>query len=312
MEGQDFGDYYTIWDKFDEVFGKVSYALDYLPVFQGFMLNQFLTYVDNGVTHLELRAGGLDWRLYDLDYNQYNPYDELISLQNTFRETVAPDFTVKVVYAVSRWHDRAYIAKALADCKALMEIYPSLVVGFDLQGAEDEGHSLLYFADILLPFQPHVPFYFHAGESLQPNNTNLYDAVMLDAKRIGHAYAMRNFPVLFDMVVERGIGIELNPISNQILGLVSDMRNHAGQELVRRGLPVTISSDDPGIYGYDGTTYDWYMAFMAWQLGIAQLKQIAYNSLLHSSFTEAEFQAAESAWLEAWDGWVQDLLSAGF
>lgn len=39
---------------------------------------------------------------------------------------------------------------------------------------------------------------------------------MLGSKRIGHGYALSKHPLLLNIVKERDIAIEVNPISNQV------------------------------------------------------------------------------------------------
>ena len=55
-----------------------------------------------------------------------------------------------------------------------------------------------------------------------------------------------------EQVKEKGIAIEVCPISNQLLRLVNDLRNHPAIVLLNNDIPVTISPDDPVIYGYNG------------------------------------------------------------
>jgi adenosine deaminase CECR1 len=67
------------------------------------------------------------------------------------------------------------------------------------------------------------------------------DAVILGTKRIGHGYAAVKYPHLLSVIKERKIGIELNPISNQVLKLVDDLRNHPGAILFSDNHPVVVS-----------------------------------------------------------------------
>lgn len=67
------------------------------------------------------------------------------------------------------------------------------------------------------------------------------DAVLLGTKRIGHGFAIVKYPNIMKMVKERKIGIEVNPISNQVLKLVDDLRNHPSAILFSDDYPVVIS-----------------------------------------------------------------------
>lgn len=74
--------------------------------------------------------------------------------------------------------------------------------GFDLVGNENTLKPLIYYAEALLRFRERqklagvdIPFIFHAGETLGDGteaDMNLYDAILLGTKRIGHGlvYAM--------------------------------------------------------------------------------------------------------------------------
>ena len=61
------------------------------------------------------------------------------------------------------------------------------------------------------------------------------------------------------------------------------MRSHPAINFYRSGLPIVIAGDDPGSFGYNELTVDYYMAFMAWGLNLADLKIIANNSLIYST-----------------------------
>lgn len=111
---------------------------------------------------------------------------------------------------------------------------------------------------------------------------NLIEAVLLNTHRIGHGYALFKHPVLWNAVRARNIGIEVCPISNQVLNLVRDLRNHPGAFYVSENMPMIISNDDPGFWNAKALSYDFYYAFMSFapvNAGLKTLKQLALNSI---------------------------------
>jgi len=101
-----------------------------------------------------------------------------------------PDFIgVKFIYAPRRSVDHKQVDYYLNMLAQLKERYPDLVAGFDLVGQEDKGKSLTEFANKLNTVHPRIPFFFHAGETNWngvSTDLNLFDAFLLNTKRIGH------------------------------------------------------------------------------------------------------------------------------
>jgi adenosine deaminase len=113
-------------------------------------------------------------------------------------------------------------------------------------------------------------------------------------------------------VAQRRIGIEVCLLSNQILGLVDDLRDHPYFGFVNDNLPVVLSSDDPGLWETEGVSYDWTTAFMiggnSCANGMRLLKQLAINSIEQSLVGEAERTTMLGAWRSQWTDYVDWLL----
>lgn len=69
--------------------------------------------------------------------------------------------------------------------------YENLISGFDLVNEEDFSPQILEYIDSILKGKSldkkyQLPCFFHAGETHDRGNHNLYDAILLNSKRIGH------------------------------------------------------------------------------------------------------------------------------
>jgi adenosine deaminase CECR1 len=217
-----------------------------------------------------------------------------------------PEFWVKYIFASRRSAPRERIAENLNQALDGRATDPDLMIGFDLVEEEDKEHTNLFFINELLEArhkadQRHItlPLYIHSGESNWTENENVLDAILLDARRIGHGVALFKHPLLMQIVKERGIAIEVCPIANQVLGYVADLRNHPAVLYINSGLPVAICPDGPGIWKCT-FSYDFYAAFMAWGLDLKCLKQLAMNSLIYSAMDPEEKERALEFWRKKW------------
>jgi adenosine deaminase-related growth factor len=221
-----------------------------------------------------------------------------------------PEFQAKYIFASRRPFTRERIAKDLSQALDERAAHPGLITGFDLTDEEDKEHTNLFFIHELLAARHKaeqrnitLPFYLHSGESNWTENENVLDAILLDARRIGHGIALFKHPLLMQIVKDRGMAIEVCPIANQVLGYVADLRNHPAVLYINSGLPVVICPDGPGIW--KGTfSYDFYMAFMAWGLDLKCLKQLAMNSLIYSAMDPEEKEKALEFWREKWEEFI--------
>lgn len=126
----------------------------------------------------------------------------------------------------------------------------------------------------------------------------------------GYRFALLKHPKLMEVVMQKKIAIELNPISNQVLELVKDMRNHPASYFFAKNFPVVVSNDDPNLWGSQGLSYDFYEAFvgiMSRDADLKALKQLAMNSITYSGLNQQEQIEAFNIWNKAWNTFVKSL-----
>ncbi len=124
------------------------------------------------------------------------------------------------------------------------------VVGLDVAdiGAGDE--ALSSYADWLKAGKAAgLGLTAHAGEA--PRGRELEDALDIGVDRLGHGVRLRERPDLIEEVRRRGIFVEANPTSNLRTGAVASYREHPARAWFDAGLKVTLSTDDPGVFGVD-------------------------------------------------------------
>jgi len=276
-------------------------------------------FYDDNVQYIEIRGSMLP--IYGSDGSSHDAtwtLEQYKNVSDLFTKT-HPDFTgAKNIITLLRSEDASVVAAGLNETILWKRQFPDQVVGFDLVGQEDTGHSLLYFVkELLAPSREDmsgIPFMFHAGETNWNGvdvDLNLIDAVLLNTTRIGHGYALTHHPQVLHNVMQNDIAIEVNPISNQVLGLVSDLRNHPATAFLALGLPMVISSDDPALWGASALSYDYYEAFMglsgAWG-DLAMLKKLALDSIKYSAMSGQERNHTLSSFQHKWDLFVTNTI----
>jgi adenosine deaminase CECR1 len=90
---------------------------------------------------------------------------------------------------------------------------------------------------------------------------------------------------------------------------VDNLELHPVNGYLAEGLNVVIAADDPGVFGYNGLSYDWWAALVAFQLDLKSLKQLCENSLNYSGLEGDELEDALGRWQLSWDAWVQRWLA---
>lgn len=137
----------------------------------------------------------------------------------------------------------------------------------------------------------------HAGEEGPPEYiTGALD--LLGAERIDHGIRCVEDARLVARLVEEQVPLTVCPLSNVRLRAVDSLAAHPIQEMMRRGLLVTVNSDDPAYFG--GYVDENYAALASqFALGRDDLATLALNSV-EASFVPVEAKADMRAAIEEW------------
>lgn len=88
----------------------------------------------------------------------------------------------------------------------------------------------------------------HAGEVVGP--ASVWGAVKsLGAERIGHGLGARGDEQLLEYMRVRNIAVDMCPTSNVATGAARSYADHPLPDYLRRGLLITLNSDDPDMFG---------------------------------------------------------------
>jgi aminodeoxyfutalosine deaminase len=218
------------------------------------------------------------------------PSPEFCAAIEDARRSAAADFGVRLAWCFDI-PGEAGLPAAEETLRIALEDRPDGLISFGLGGPEigvPRGQFKPYFDKARAAGLHSVP---HAGETTGPQT--VWDALHeLGAERIGHGISAAQDPQLMAYLAENHITLEVCPTSNVRTRAVTEIDRHPLPVLVAAGVPVTINSDDPPMFG---TTLEEEYAIAARLLdldaaGVADLARAAVTA----SFLD---QAGKSALL---------------
>lgn len=154
------------------------------------------------------------------------------------------------------------------------------VVALDLAGDEskyktEDFASLFEYAKGLS-----IPFTIHAGEA--SGAKSVYDAINMGASRIGHGIRALESDEVVSLLKDKKIPLEICPKSNIDTGVYESIDNYPLNELINKGIIVTINTDDMSVS--DITLTKQFKMLEGFNLNISEL---LLNSVF-SSFADDE------------------------
>lgn len=158
------------------------------------------------------------------------------------------------------------------------------VVALDLAGAEALFKTGMYKEFFEKAKALNIPFTIHAGEA--DGAQSVLDAINFGAKRIGHGVRIFEDKKVMDLVLDKGIHLEMCPTSNKLTKAVKDMSDYPLLDYLNKGMLVTINTDDTAIINSNIQDEFMYMENM-YNLSTDQELKILNNSI-DGAFTTDE------------------------
>ncbi len=162
--------------------------------------------------------------------------------------------------------------------------------GLNLAGREDDnrGHPARFtdVFDEVLRTHPGIGLAIHAGES-ETRDTHIAETLRLGATRIGHACNLILDPDTLRAMRCGRFLLEINLISNHLLGYVPDPARHPFPIYLRQGIPCCLNTDDRGMWS-SNLTDEYFVAVSRFNLSWSELVALGRWSLEFAFLDETE------------------------
>ena len=148
------------------------------------------------------------------------------------------------------------------------------VVAFGIGGSETRGPAEWFREVFAFAREAGLHLTAHAGESAGPDSIRA--ALELGAERIGHGIAAAGDAALMRELRERDVPLEICITSNVVTGVVERLEEHPVRRLYDAGVPITLATDDPAMFGCT-LTGEYRLAAEKFGFSEADLRGIAEN-----------------------------------
>lgn len=179
------------------------------------------------------------------------------------------------------------------------------VSGFDLAGFEAAHPDPTIHAEAFeVARAGGLGLTVHSGELLD-SGALVWRALELHPDRVAHGACAANDPALVAELISRGVTLDLCPTSNVQAGTVATFAEHPLVALLRRGVPITINTDDTTIS--DITLSEEWLSCIT-ELGLTLPELWACNlHALDVAFVDEHVRASLRADFQAWARRIPEL-----
>lgn len=196
-----------------------------------------------GLDYVELRFSPL----FMVQVHHLDPRQVVCTICQAVAEATDLPIRARLIGIISRQFGPE---AGMLELEAILGMAGRGVVAVDLAGDEANYPADLFIRHFERARAAGLHTIAHAGEAAGPESVRLA-VEALGAERIGHGVRAAEDPALVDLLAERGIAIESCLTSNLQTGTVPSLSAHPLPLFLRRGVRVTLNTDDPILSGID-------------------------------------------------------------
>lgn len=211
------------------------------------------------------------------------PFHDIMEATLYAKERAEKDFEIEIGFILISSRDLG-----LDVCEETIDLairWKKEIIGVDLAGDEEHFPPELFEKPFQRAKKAGLPITIHSGEVSKPEHI-LTSVQKLGAQRIGHGVQAEKQNNIIEFLKKNKIALELCPTSNFCTRSVSDIRKHPLKKYLEEGIPVTINSDDPTLFGTT-LTDEYRICHDILKLSIEEIKKTILFAF-HHSFLSAE------------------------
>ena len=279
------------------------YLILYKNFYKQHIRNTFLQCIEDKQYRLESRLtpGKVRNEKYELisKAEEMEIYIEEINYVNSLN--LETKFSFGIIVEMIRNKTNEFISNEIKSSIELRQLYPDIICGIDLNGDEDNFRSFQDLTPVMKEnTDKNLPWILHCGETIRAKNLNLIDGILFDSKRLGHCINLFKLGTLFELVKNKQIVLEINPISNQTLRQIRDLRIHPCIGYHNDGIKCCINNDDPTLYNTKGVAYDFLVVAAAMEFDLFDFKCFGLNSIDGAQISNELRNAYKNDFLKDW------------
>jgi len=233
---------YDQWENLDAVLGAFGIAQRSIAspqVLERIAWEFFEDSAAQNIKLLEVRFSP-DWafRAHNLDWDA--------ALDALLRAKARAEFELGMVVGLIAISSRSL---GVGSCEKTVDWairHRDLICGIDLADNESQHPISEFTRPVLRAKDAGLKVTVHSGEDT-PASAVVDTIQAVGPERIGHGIHIIEDMAAVEMVIERGITLEVNPWSNYLTNSVPTIESHPLKRLFDLGVRVTINSDDPEV-----------------------------------------------------------------